>query len=106
MHDDDDYFNDDEGGEELEYQPAPGSPAGQATDEAGNEATESDDSDDPLDKFMESIELGSINRVSMRGVRDDIEQEDEMETYLRFMEENPNVGVTGEEDEIYEYDAE
>ena len=41
-----------------------------------------------------------------RNVRDDIEQEDEMEAYLRFMEENPNVGVTGDEDEIYEYDEE
>ena len=29
-----------------------------------------------------------------------------MEAYLRFMEENPNVGVTGDEDEIYEYDEE
>lgn len=29
-----------------------------------------------------------------------------MEAYLRFMEENPNVGVVGDEDEIYEYDAE
>lgn len=41
-----------------------------------------------------------------RNVRDDIEQEDEMEAYLRFMEENPNVGVVGDEDEIYEYDEE
>ncbi|VDL97422.1 unnamed protein product [Schistocephalus solidus] len=183
MHDDDDYFNDDEEGEELEYQPAPGSPAGQTMDEASNDVVESDDSDDPLEKYMASIEhevqkinsadkgtnkkqkpkenkcfcfelgvdwdahlkvpdedrgtamsisglvvvvvssyvtswktsrpvvkhLALIIYVSLivpRGVRDDIEQEDEMEAYLRFMEENPNVGLTGDEEEVYEYDAE
>ncbi len=45
-------------------------------------------------------------RFLRRNVRDDIEQEDEMEAYLRFMEENPNVGLIGDEEEIYEYDAE
>uniref|UniRef100_A0A0X3P7G9 RNA helicase n=2 Tax=Schistocephalus solidus TaxID=70667 RepID=A0A0X3P7G9_SCHSO len=119
MHDDDDYFNDDEEGEELEYQPAPGSPAGQTMDEASNDVVESDDSDDPLEKYMASIEheVQKINSADKgtnkkqkpkenKGVRDDIEQEDEMEAYLRFMEENPNVGLTGDEEEVYEYDAE
>lgn len=41
-----------------------------------------------------------------RNVRDDIEQEDTIESYLRFMEENPNIGVVGDEEEIYEYDEE
>lgn len=29
-----------------------------------------------------------------------------MEAYLRFMVENPNVGLQADEDEIYEYDEE
>lgn len=42
----------------------------------------------------------------IRGVRDDIEQEDEIESYLRFMEENPHLGLPGDdEEEVYEYDA-
>jgi hypothetical protein len=41
-----------------------------------------------------------------RGVRDDIEGEDEMEAYMRYMEENPMAGVVvNDDDEIVEYDA-
>ncbi|KAA3672126.1 ATP-dependent RNA helicase DDX42 [Paragonimus westermani] len=41
------------------------------------------------------------------GIRDDIEQEDEVESYMRFMEENPHLGLAADEDEeVYEYDAE
>ena len=39
-----------------------------------------------------------------RGVRDDIEEEDELESYMRYMEENPNAGVVDDEEWI-EYDA-
>ncbi|VDK39191.1 unnamed protein product [Taenia asiatica] len=128
MQDDDDYFNDDEEkDDELEYLPAPGSPAAQGSRggrKAGSpadKAADSDDSDDPLDKFMQGIEEevdklksnegkkkkeDDSKKAKSRNVRDDIEQEDEMEAYLRFMEENPNVGVVGDEDEIYEYDEE
>ncbi|CDS42068.1 ATP dependent RNA helicase DDX42 [Echinococcus multilocularis] len=126
MQDDDDYFNDDEEkDDELEYLPAPGSPAAQGgrgggeTVSPADKAADSDDSDDPLDKFMQGIEeevdklksndgkkKKDDSKKTKRNVRDDIEQEDEMEAYLRFMEENPNVGVFGDEDEIYEYDEE
>ncbi|VDD75390.1 unnamed protein product [Mesocestoides corti] len=118
MHDDDDYFNDDEAekDDELEYLPAPGSPAAQSGHggacEQEDKGAISDDSDDPLDKFMEGIESNVmaayllLNGMWFRNVRDDIEQEDEMEAYLRFMEENPTVGLVGDEEEIYEYDAE
>lgn len=44
--------------------------------------------------------------LSHRGVRDDIEQEDELESYMRFMEENPHIGLNADdEEEAYEYDA-
>ena len=45
------YFDDDNGGEDAEYQPAPGSPG-----QDGSKADHSD-SDDPLDAFMEGIEV-------------------------------------------------
>lgn len=47
-----------------------------------------------------------MTSLTFRGVRDDIEQEDEMEAYLRYMEENPNAGRLGDDDEEYEYDEE
>ena len=39
-----------------------------------------------------------------RNVRDDIEEEDEQESYFRYMEENPNAGVVADDDEIIDYD--
>lgn len=39
-----------------------------------------------------------------RGIRDDIEQTDEMEDYLKFMKDNPNVGVDDDTEPVYEYD--
>lgn len=54
------YFEDDEvdeGGEDdnLEYQPAPDSPG--AADKSGNKSDDSDESVDPLDAFMEGINV-------------------------------------------------
>jgi len=37
--------------------------------------------------------------VNVRGVRDDIEQEDVEEAYYRYMEENPMAGVLADEQE-------
>lgn len=58
------YFNEDEEPEdELEYQPAPGSPAANegggraAANMATDKGLESDGSDDPLDMFMQDIEV-------------------------------------------------
>ena len=42
-----------------------------------------------------------------RGVRDDIDQEDDEESYYRYLEENPNAGLIGDEDDLnIEYDEE
>ena len=42
-----------------------------------------------------------------RGVRDDIDQEDDQESFFRYMEENPLAGVVFDDDEtVIEYDAE
>lgn len=40
-----------------------------------------------------------------RGVRDDIDKEDEMEEYLRYMEENPMAGVIQDEEDDMQYDS-
>ncbi|CAH8823776.1 unnamed protein product [Trichobilharzia szidati] len=119
--DEDDYFLEDDDPGQLEYQPAPGSPAANKVN--SNEAdVQSDDSDDPLDQFMANIneEVKSLQsgdnkesnkpkkniKGNTKGVRDDIEQEDEIESYMRFMEENPHLGLAADEDEeVYEYDA-
>jgi hypothetical protein len=82
----DDYFEEEE--EPLAYIPAPGSPS-----YSGPGAEE--DEDDPLDAFMASIESQVKKQadpeVSVkppkpgdnRGVRQDIEEEDDEETYYR-----------------------
>jgi len=39
-----------------------------------------------------------------RGKRDDIEEEDDQESYFRYMEENPMAGVINDDDDQIEYD--
>lgn len=52
------YFNDeDEPEDEMEYQPAPGSPAALGRQSTDTKGAESDDSDDPLDAYMQNIEV-------------------------------------------------
>jgi hypothetical protein len=41
-----------------------------------------------------------------RGKRNDIDEEDNQESYFRYMEENPMAGVINDEDEDVEYDDE
>ncbi|VDO89980.1 unnamed protein product [Schistosoma curassoni] len=53
--DEDDYFLEDDDTNNLEYQPAPGSPA--ATKRPDQADVQSDDSDDPLDQFMAGINV-------------------------------------------------
>ncbi|CAH8457891.1 unnamed protein product [Heterobilharzia americana] len=118
--DEDDYFLEDDDTGNLEYQPAPGSPAALRNSNEVN--IQSDDSDDPLDQYMANIneEVQALHsgdnkesnkpkktaKSDVKGVRDDIEQEDEIESYLRFMEENPHLGLLADdEEEAYEYDA-
>ncbi|KAJ8314337.1 hypothetical protein KUTeg_008898 [Tegillarca granosa] len=42
---------------------------------------------------------------SDKGVRDDIDEEDDQESFFRYMEENPMAGVIQDEDDDVEYDS-
>ena len=43
--------------------------------------------------------------LCFRGIRDDLENEDDEESYYRYMEENPLAGVNMDDDEMdIEYD--
>lgn len=85
---------------DLEYIPAPGSPA---LEQARN-MRESDSEDDPLDAFMAGIEkevqkeTAKAKAKEEKGIRDDIECEDDEESYYRYMEENPNAGLSKDDD--------
>ncbi|XP_043200369.1 ATP-dependent RNA helicase DDX42-like isoform X1 [Amphibalanus amphitrite] len=121
------YFDSDGEGEEgqssagMAYIPAPGSPS--ASDRrrvgGGSASAAKDDSDseeDTLDAFMASIDQqagkgkggkASAKKPPAKGVRDDIEGEDDHESFFRYMEENPNAGTHNDEsDQEIEYDAE
>ncbi|KAG8222220.1 hypothetical protein J437_LFUL001418 [Ladona fulva] len=95
----------------LEYIPAPGSPSFQQKED-------SDSEEDPLDAYMAGIENQVKKQTTShdereekdkdklkKGIRDDIEEEDDEESYYRYMEENPNAGVVDDEsDQEIEYD--
>ncbi|XP_018330246.1 ATP-dependent RNA helicase DDX42 [Agrilus planipennis] len=93
----DEYFDEeDESTPALAYIPAPGSP----TAIQDQEEVPEDEDDDPLDAYMAGIENQIKKQVTteteepkQQGIRDDIEQEDEEESYYRYMEENPNAGL-------------
>lgn len=102
------YF-DEEDDEPLAYIPAPGSPSYKGPPKADS------DDDDPLDAFMAGIEQQvkkqaeaskvEVEKVELKGIRDDIEGEDDEETYYRYVAENPNFGKDEESDnEDLEYD--
>lgn len=102
------YFDEDEE-EQLAYIPAPGSPSYK-----GDAQPESDD-DDPLEKFMAGIENQvkkqaeapkvESEKIETKGVRDDIEGEDDEETYYRYVAENPDFGKDeGSDNDDLEYD--
>lgn len=75
---------------------------------------EDSDSDDPLDAFMAGVEkeivketqekIHSEEKKLKKSTRQDIEQEDEMEAYMRYMEENPTAGLNPEDEEDMDYD--
>ncbi|CRK90017.1 CLUMA_CG003742, isoform A [Clunio marinus] len=109
---DDEYFDEDDATEEnLEYIPAEGSPATKQQSDS--------DEEDPLDAFMaglekaeskekqmkESLPTSSTSIPSNKGVRADIDDMDDEESYYKYMEDNPMAGVTEENsgDEL-EYD--
>lgn len=121
--DEDSYFDDDETETpDLPYQPAPDSP-GRLDTQTKNET---DESEDELDAFMsminkqvakdetkakvvDKVEVIPTNNKkgasNIKGVRADIDDEDDEESYYRYMEENPLAGVLdqGSDDEM-EYD--
>ncbi|XP_059477026.1 ATP-dependent RNA helicase DDX42 [Neocloeon triangulifer] len=111
--DEDDYFDDDDekGQGQLEYIPAPGSPSYKKQEERKED---SDSEEDPLDAFMAGIEkevkkdtvkVESKKEPEKKGVRTDIDNEDNEESYYRYMEENPNAGLQHEDsDAEVEYD--
>lgn len=117
QHMDDDYFDDDdEPGQQTQpeqaYIPAPGSPGAPAAKPA-----ESDSDEDPLEQFMAGInkqvekekvkdpQLKAVAPLDKKGVRGDIDDEDDEESYYRYMEENPNAGCRDEEeDQDIDYD--
>uniref|UniRef100_A0A6B2EFK4 ATP-dependent RNA helicase DDX42 n=1 Tax=Phlebotomus kandelakii TaxID=1109342 RepID=A0A6B2EFK4_9DIPT len=103
----DEYFEDDDE-PQLAYIPAPNSPG-----QPANVVPEVDD-DDPLDAFMAGIEqqveresrqVTTGEEVKSKGIRGDIDDEDDEESYYRYMEENPMAGVLDEgSDAEMEYD--
>ncbi|XP_010775224.1 ATP-dependent RNA helicase DDX42 [Notothenia coriiceps] len=111
------YFEDDEeessNNVDLPYIPAENSPTRLQMQTGGG----SDSEDDPLDAFMAEVESQAAKdmrkleekekeKKSAKGIRDDIEEEDEQEAYFRYMAENPTAGLTLEdEDENIDYDS-
>nr|XP_060636767.1 ATP-dependent RNA helicase DDX42 isoform X1 [Anolis sagrei ordinatus]XP_060636768.1 ATP-dependent RNA helicase DDX42 isoform X1 [Anolis sagrei ordinatus] len=111
------YFEDEEeesNNVDLPYIPAENSPTRQ---QFHAKAPDSDSEDDPLEAFMAEVEDQAARdmkrledkdkeRKNTKGIRDDIEEEDDQEAYFRYMAENPNAGVVPEEEEDnLEYDS-
>lgn len=110
---DDDYFLDDDDEQNepnLDYIPAEGSPTA--------DKQQSDSDEDPLDAFMAGLEKAESKTMptiatastsappQSKGVRADIDDMDDEESYYKYMEDNPMAGVIEENsgDEL-EYDA-
>ncbi|XP_056309613.1 ATP-dependent RNA helicase DDX42 [Danio aesculapii] len=105
------YFEDDEeeSTADLPYIPAENSPTRkQFQSGGGGGGGGSDSEDDPLDAFMAEVEdqaakdmkkLEEKEKKMAKGIRDDIEEEDDQEAYFRYMAENPTAGLTQEEEE-------
>ncbi|XP_062363997.1 ATP-dependent RNA helicase DDX42 isoform X1 [Cinclus cinclus] len=119
------YFEDEEedsSNVELPYIPAENSPTRQ---QFHSKSADSDSDDDPLEAFMAEVEdqaardmkrledkdkekknVNFFSACFSRGIRDDIEEEDDQEAYFRYMAENPTAGVVQEEEEDnLEYDS-
>ncbi|NXD00419.1 DDX42 helicase, partial [Certhia familiaris] len=117
------YFEDEEedsSNVELPYIPAENSPTRQ---QFHSKSADSDSDDDPLEAFMAEVEARGLGndqaardmkrledkdkeKKNVKGIRDDIEEEDDQEAYFRYMAENPTAGVVQEEEEDnLEYDS-
>uniref|UniRef100_A0A914USU1 RNA helicase n=1 Tax=Plectus sambesii TaxID=2011161 RepID=A0A914USU1_9BILA len=105
-------------GDDMAYQPAPGSPATEESNKASSNQDEEDE-DDPLDAFMADInqQAKKDKEASERHEtekekpekddkkklgRTDIDEEDMQESYFRFLDEQK--AAAGDDDEIFEYD--
>lgn len=119
------YFEQDEEdgrGGQLAYIPAPGSPSWDEQQHRQKQNS-SDSEEDPLDAYMADIqkklekdkpassknskmpEKESKSKDELKGVRDDIENEDDEESYYRYIEENPNAGADKDDSDVeLEYD--
>ncbi|OCT62250.1 hypothetical protein XELAEV_18043334mg [Xenopus laevis] len=110
------YFDDEEedsSNVDLPYIPAENSPTRQQL----RSKTDSDSEEDPLEAFMAEVEDQAAKdmrkleerdkeKANARGIRDDIEEEDDQEAYFRYMAENPTAGLVPEEEEDnLEYDS-
>uniref|UniRef100_A0A182Q0C3 ATP-dependent RNA helicase DDX42 n=1 Tax=Anopheles farauti TaxID=69004 RepID=A0A182Q0C3_9DIPT len=112
----DEYFDEDDepGGPQLDYIPAPGSPSAAESGSKSKGCSEDEDEEDPLDAFMAGIEeqvkmekkkIPQPNVDPKKGTRGDIDDEDDEESYYRYMQENPNAGLIDEgSDAELEYD--
>ncbi|KAK4874494.1 hypothetical protein RN001_013854 [Aquatica leii] len=107
----DEYFDDedDESTPTLAYIPAPGSPT-HVVEEKPEPVDDIDE--DPLDAYMANIEKQMKTHPKkeeikpQQGIRDDLEEEDDEESYYRYMEENPTAGLAPVEEDMpeVEYD--
>ncbi|KAM4692486.1 ATP-dependent RNA helicase DDX42 isoform 2-T2 [Rhinophrynus dorsalis] len=110
------YFDDEEedsSNVDLPYIPAENSPTRQQLRSKDG----SDSEEDPLEAFMAEVEDQAAKdmrkleerdkeKKNARGIRDDIEEEDDQEAYFRYMAENPTAGLLPEEEEDnLEYDS-
>ncbi|KAL3197752.1 hypothetical protein MRX96_044741 [Rhipicephalus microplus] len=118
------YFEQDEEdgrGGQLAYIPAPGSPSWDEQQHREKQLNSSDSEEDPLDAYMADIqkklekdkpskntktpEKETKSKDELKGVRDDIENEDDEESYYRYIEENPNAGADKDDSDVeLEYD--
>ncbi|XP_072342995.1 ATP-dependent RNA helicase DDX42-like isoform X2 [Scyliorhinus torazame] len=113
------YFEDDDEDDssanvDLPYIPAENSPTRQQFASKGDDSEDSEE--DPLDAYMAEVEDQAakdirrldekeVEKKNAKGIRDDIEEEDDHEAYFRYMAENPNAGVIQEEEDDIEYDS-
>ena len=105
--------------EDLPYQPAPGSPSASSNAQKASQE-DSDSEEDPLDAFMANLEKDAQSKgikavdkkivqassksasssEKSKGVRQDIEEADDEESYYKWLEENPNAGRNLDEDDL------
>ncbi|CAF0954520.1 unnamed protein product [Adineta steineri] len=103
--------------DDLDYLPAPGSPS-YKPEQKDDDDDDDDEDEDPLEQFMKANnnqakkDLDAIGKKKEKkqekGVRDDIDKEDDQESYFRWLEENPNAGLPigddDDEDRELQYD--